>query len=232
MRNKLLRELYLLPRGEQRALIIASALLIITLAARIIVQWLPDREPPGTEQFRAEAERIMVLLAKADSLEAVKSDSMAGTVRKSPYWEDPDQSTFSRTQSPILIDINRADSIQLLPLPGIGPVFAGRIIKYRDLLGGFLTVDQLREVYGMPEETVELIRDMILIDTTIIRKIFLDSAGFKELLRHPYLEYNDVRTLLQFRDFTGNIQSKRELRENYILPDSTLERVSFYFDYR
>jgi DNA uptake protein ComE-like DNA-binding protein len=118
--------------------------------------------------------------------------------------------------------------VQLLPLPGIGPVFAGRLIKYRGLLGGYSSVDQLMEVYGMSLETFDMIADRIAIDTTLIIKMDLNSATFRELLRHPYLEYEDVKALVNYRDFAGSIQSLQELEDNFILPDSVLNRVIPY----
>lgn len=196
MSKRLNREYYLLPRGEQRALILLSLILILSLGFRIIVRCLPDPEPAGRAEFEQEASMLMAALAEADSLR--------------------------------LIDINRADSLQLLPLPGIGPVFAGRIVKYRNLLGGFTQADQLLEVYGMNINTLEMIIDRIVLDTTLIVKLDLNRASFGELLRHPYLEYEDVKSLVNYRDFKGIIQSFGELKENFILPDSLLQKVMPY----
>jgi DNA uptake protein ComE-like DNA-binding protein len=231
MIKKLLRELYLLPRGEQRALVGVSLLLLVSLLLRIAVQMLPGREPAGVEEFEREARAMMASFARADTLQRLRSDSLR-QARYSTYGYAqeyaPPRNHGKPTQT---ININLADSAQLLPLPGIGPVFAGRIVKYRKLLGGFVRVDQLAEVYGMPMETVDLIRSRVYIDTSAIRMICLDSASFRELLRHPYLEYEEVKALLQYRDFKGNISSGAELEENLVLADSILERVGPYIDF-
>ncbi len=228
MSKGLYREFYLLPRGEQRALLLLSLFLILSLAFRMVVQFLPEREPAGMKEFEQEAHVIMAALARADSLQRAKSDSSRQSVPSSfKYALRPAyQSKQARTVFPI--DLNRADSVQLLPLPGIGPVFAGRIIKYRTLLGGYARVDQLLEVYGMKEETLDLVKDKIFVDISAIRTFKLDSASFKDLLRHPYLEYEDVKALVKYRDFKGKIQSKNELQENFILADSVLQKISPY----
>lgn len=232
MIKKLLRELYLLPRGEQRALVAVTFLLLLSLLVRIGVQFLPEREPAGVEQFEKEARALMAAFTRADSIDRVRTDSLT-QVRNRTY-ADPASSASQETRrvSSEPININRADSVQLLPLPGIGPVFAGRIVKYRRLLGGFVSLDQLGEVYGMPFETIELIRKRIYIDSSAIRKIHIDSATFGELLRHPYLEYAEVKALVEFRDFKGDISSAHELEVNHILADSTLNKIDGYFDYR
>jgi hypothetical protein len=230
MPGKLYREFYLLPRGEQRGLILLSFLLILSLVFRITVQHLPGKEPEGMEEFEQEARRIRAVLARADSIQRAREDS----IRKNRAFGTGSTFSYSYYDRGVKgvqpIDINHADSAGLLPLPGIGPVFAGRIIKYRDLLGGFIRVDQLLEVYGMPVETLNMIRERITIDTSAVRKINLEKAAFRELLRHPYLEFEDVKALLNFRDFSGGIVSFGELQENSILPDSVLQRVLPYLD--
>ncbi len=233
----------MLPRGELRAMILLSMLLILSLIIRISVELLPGREPAGMEEFTRESLALMEALATSRSTVALSrqnasSDHITG---RRPYITErsshiTERSSLSRNEvatsrSTAAIDINRADSAQLLPLPGIGPVYAGRIIKYRNLLGGFINVEQLREVYGLPVETIELIRDRISLDTTAIAKIALDSAGFGELLRHPYLELDVVKLLLNYRDFVGDLSSMQELIENSVMSDSMGERLRAYFDF-
>lgn len=222
------RELYLLPRGEQRALILLSLLLIISLLFRITVGLLPVREPEGMEEFEKEARRIIAAISLADSLQAFQSDSVRQSTATipPPAYRSPDSYKKGRQSGPI--NINRADSAQLLPLPGIGPVFAGRIIKYRNLLGGFACIDQLKEVYGINAEMIDMLAGRIIIDTTALAKLDLNRASFKDLLRHPYLEYEDVLSLVKYRDFAGTIQSPGELLENHILADSVLQKVKPY----
>jgi competence ComEA-like helix-hairpin-helix protein len=231
MNRRLYREFYLLPRGEQRALILLSLLLILSLLFRITVQLLPEREPDGMEEFEQEARSILAALAAADSLRR----GSAGTLMTE---EEAPSAVVFRNHTPKKqgnsaqpIDINRADSVRLLPLPGIGPVYAGRIIKYRNLLGGFTSVEQLLEVYGISKETLDRIRGRIYADTSGIRKIRLDSASFSDLLRHPYLELENVKAIMNFRDFTGTIHSPQELHDNCILPDTLLQKVTPYLNF-
>ena len=86
------------------------------------------------------------------------------------------------------IELNTADSVTLETLPGIGPAFASRIIKYRTLLGGYLKVEQLKEVYGMPEETYDRIKPLCTINTSKVKMIAADSLWSKPYkFYHPYL---------------------------------------------
>ncbi|MDX2443103.1 MAG: helix-hairpin-helix domain-containing protein [Bacteroidales bacterium] len=130
----------------------------------------------------------------------------------------------------ILIDINSADSLQLLDIYGIGPTFASRIIKYRALLGGYIRKDQLMEVYGFQLETYEEIESNITVDTSLVNKIVINTADFNQLIRHPYLNKYQVNAILEFRNIQGQIINLDELRENNLLPDDVFQKISPYLE--
>jgi competence protein ComEA len=122
-----------------------------------------------------------------------------------------------------LIDINLSDSSALVKLPGIGPVLSSRIIKYRHLLGGFARISQLREVYGLPEETFDMIKDRVFADSTVITRIDINSAGYKELSHIHYFEKYEVNAILKYRELKGRISGINDLTENKLI---TLEKAS------
>lgn len=233
MIRRIFREYYLLPRGEQRALLLLSLLVVLTLGARMAVRKMPVREPGNMDQFQEEAMGILSALAEADSLkEALRFKASY----KAPYapYNAPFVANGAQVEANFLaspIELNKADSIALLALPGIGPVFAGRIVKYRALLGGFCKVEQLSEIYGMKQETLELVTPLVVLDITGLEKLPINNSGFRELLRHPYLEYKDVKALVHYMDTEGGIASVEDIRLNCLLADSTLERMAPYIDF-
>lgn len=230
MIKRFLRELYLLPRGEQRAIILMALLLILGIFVRLGVQMLPGRDPPGMEDFMRHSRELMSTLAEADIQKDSVSPHTGARFQAMSAVVHPSGSSCQDIL-PFPININRTDSAGLIPLAGIGPVFAGRIIKYRNLLGGFVRVDQLEEVYGFKQETLQQIRKYILIDTTAIIFLDINDASFRTLLRHPYLELDDVKTLTNYKNFKGRILSSEELKEQQLLSDSTLDRVRPYLKF-
>jgi DNA uptake protein ComE-like DNA-binding protein len=231
MLRKLFREFCLLPRGEQRALILVSLLLIISLGVRITVQMLPPGEPPGLDQFAEESRRVMAALAEADSLSRAESAVAADQSTPAPGFRSTGRNS-NRFRHPMEhpIEINSADSAGLLPLSGIGPVLAGRIIKYRNMLGGYVDKSQLAEVYGLPDEVLSWITPCIHIDTFRVKRIKINTADFRTLLRHPYLEYEDVKAIMNYREVMGQISNIREISQNNLVQDSTLEKIRPYLD--
>jgi DNA uptake protein ComE-like DNA-binding protein len=114
-------------------------------------------------------------------------------------------------------------------LPGIGTVLAKRIVKYRDLLGGFYTVDQLKEVYGLSEQTALIIEDKLTVDITRIKKLNLNFADEYELSRHPYLKKNLASKIVKFRTKHGSFQDFVILRDSMILNIDEYNRIRPYF---
>lgn len=131
-----------------------------------------------------------------------------------------------------LIEVNSCDSALLVSLPGIGPVLSVRIIKYRNLLGGFAVTDQLKEVYGLNEETYELIKGRLFADTALLKRIHINLADYKELARMPYFERFEVSAILKYRELQGRIEAIEDLVLNKILTPEKAEKVSpyLYFD--
>jgi len=129
------------------------------------------------------------------------------------------------------IDINSSDSATLVKLPGIGPVLSARIIKYRNFLGGYARIDQLKEVYGLPEETYEIVKGRVFADTTLVKKININTAEYKEVSRIPYLEKYEVTSILKYRQLSGRINSLEELTGNKILTPEKAAKMGAYLSY-
>jgi competence protein ComEA len=127
-----------------------------------------------------------------------------------------------------LLEINSCDSAGLLSLPAIGPVFAGRIVKYRNLLGGFTEVIQLLEVYGMEPERLDIISPFLRIDTMNIRRININSCTFSELLRHPYLDYYQTKAIMEYRKLAGSFQDCQDLVRNRLITGETYRKLRPY----
>ena len=123
------------------------------------------------------------------------------------------------------LDLNSADSTQLEKLPGIGPAFARRIIKYRNMLGGFHEKTQLLEVYGFSADQYKLIEKMVYADPARVSKLDLNKDDFKVVNRHPYISYELTKSLFNTRRKTPlTEQSTREIIAN----DSIFSRLLPY----
>ncbi len=113
------------------------------------------------------------------------------------------------------VELNTADSLTLLAVNGIGPSYAKRILKYRSLLGGYISVEQLKEVYGLSPETYEKIKDQFSVDAALIKKIDPNRDDFKKVNAHPYITYELTKTIFDWRRKTTiNSRNFQEIIKN------------------
>ncbi|MDI3525838.1 MAG: competence protein ComEA [Tenuifilum sp.] len=128
------------------------------------------------------------------------------------------------------IELNVADTLSLVKLKGIGSSFAKRIVKYRNLLGGFYSVNQLLEVYGFTPKNLEQVRSNIYVDSTLVRKISINHATYEQLKAHPYITRYEAKSIVYYRTKKGAIRSLSELWVNKIVPKEKLEKLKHYLE--
>jgi DNA uptake protein ComE-like DNA-binding protein len=130
------------------------------------------------------------------------------------------------------IELNRADSLELQQLRGIGPVLSARIITFRERLGGFYTLDQLREVYGLRAEVIDAILPYLYLDDTSFEpKLQVNTQDLEAIAAHPYLSFRDARAIVNYRRQHGPFGSTDDLRKIIALPDTTLLKIIPYLNF-
>ena len=129
-----------------------------------------------------------------------------------------------------VFDINTMDSIAWVNFPGIGPSLARRIILYREKLGGFYKVDQLKEVYGLDSNWVNQHKRNIQLGTGIFRKVKINQATWNEP-RHPYLPYAQLNIFLKYKAQHGPIKNWQQLKEIILLDEKIWLRLQPYLSF-
>lgn len=137
--------------------------------------------------------------------------------------------TAAKKKGISIIELNAADSAALLPLPGIGAGYAKRIIKYRSLLGGFYSIEQLKEVYGFTDSLFIAIKNYVKTDASLITKLNINTENFKELNAHPYISYEETKAIFNYRRKNGTIKSQDQLKE--IVGAETLNKIIPYLGF-
>ena len=128
------------------------------------------------------------------------------------------------------ISLNETDTSRWKMIPGIGSSYASRIVKYRELLGGYVRKDQLREVYGLDGALYARISPYIAPDS-LCRRLSVNRAEFSDLLRHPYLNYEQVQAIVNLRRKKGDIQSIRELAMLDLFTEDDIKRLEPYLEF-
>ena len=127
-----------------------------------------------------------------------------------------------------IIDLNRATQEDLEQLKGIGPFFSKRIIAFRNKLGGFYSKEQLREVYQITEEQYQQIQYAVLCNNHDVTRININQITPKELVKHPYFNWNLANALCKMRDQLGGFKALEDLKKSHLVTDDVFERIKNY----
>ena len=133
----------------------------------------------------------------------------------------------SPSKKNVTLDINTASAAEWQQLRGIGAAYANRIVKFREALGGFASVEQVAETYQLPDSTFQKIKPF-LIASTIQRKLAINQADVNVLSAHPYLSKKEAQVLLNYRTQHGNFKSIDDVRKVKILSENTLKKLEPY----
>lgn len=183
------------------------------------------REAGGVFQRPEDIDRIYGL--EPEVAEILHPYIHIDSMQFSGHGEQTERLADRRETIPV-IDLNRVDTAGLILVPGIGGYYASRILKYRELLGGYMDFNQIWEVYGMDSVKFRAIEKHCRIDTQAVKKIRLNQAGFRELIAHPYINRSETYAILQYRDYAGEYTAVEELLMHQIVDEERFKAMSKY----
>ena len=141
---------------------------------------------------------------------------------------NPKKDKVPKSSSPAVIDINGADTAAFISLPGIGSKLAGRIVNFRDKLGGFYSVDQVAETFGLPDSTFQKIKQFLTVGTNPVKKININTATADELKSHPYIKASIAGPLVAYRNEHGLFSAIEDIRKVAAVTNDVYNKVSPY----
>jgi competence protein ComEA len=202
---------------------------------------LPDRNIRTILKYREKGGRFR----KPEDLAKIWSLPAGFVERVLPYVRIADEvrtTTFTPTRYPerqayvpkaravASIGINDGDSAAWEALPGIGAKLAGRITRFRERLGGFQSVEQVAETFGLPDSTFRKIQPYLTFNGggASIRKLNLNTATKEELKAHPYIRWNLANAIVEYRNRHGNFSSVGDLKKLVLVTDSAFKKLENY----
>jgi competence ComEA-like helix-hairpin-helix protein len=135
---------------------------------------------------------------------------------------------YARTEKKVLaVDINQADTSAFIALPGIGSKLAARIVNFRDKLGGFYSIDQVGETYGLPDSTFQAIKTSLHLSGSV-KTLNVNTATKDELKAHPYIRWNLANAIVEYRNQHGAFKTLDDLKNIAVIDEATFERIVHY----
>lgn len=127
-----------------------------------------------------------------------------------------------------VIDINSADTTAYISLPGIGSKLAARIVNFREKLGGFYSVGQIGETFGLPDSTFRKIKQYLEIKNSALRKININTATIDELKAHPYIKWSLANPLIAYRNEHGAFATIEDIKKIPSVTDELFNKLAPY----
>ena len=213
---------------------VASLLLLAFILFSYLFYYLYDGKPRVEEDVSAYAAVFEAFNARQEALR----DSVERARHNVSYARDYARvygDTVPRkgkAQQPmyeiVKININRCDSTDITVVPMFGAKRAARLVEYRDRLGGFYSLAQLREVYVLQDIPMDLLEKYFVLHPQDVRKINVNTATYAEMVKHPYFDAYLTKTILNYRQKNGNIASMDELQQLTHAYPELMEKLRHY----
>jgi DNA uptake protein ComE-like DNA-binding protein len=173
------------------------------------------------------------------------SDSLLSAI--APYFKFPDWvknkkqyasyeksnfKDFAKKEKIVVLDINQATKEDLVKIYGIGDGISDRILKQKETLGGFVSMEQMQDVWGLsPEVIVELNKHFKVIGLSSVNKIDINNASIKELMKFPYFRYALAKEIVTFRSMNGGIKNVEDLTKIKGFPIEKVKIIALYLTF-
>jgi DNA uptake protein ComE-like DNA-binding protein len=167
------------------------------------------------------------------------SDSLLNTM--APYFKFPDWVTNKKNfkskykffekkdEKIVILDINQATKEDLVKVYGIGPALSDRILKLKDLLGGFVSMEQMNDVWGLSPEVIENLNKNFKVSVLPkVKKVDINNASIKELMLFPYFKYALAKAIVTYRSMNGDFKNNADLTKINGFPNEKLNIISLY----
>ncbi|RXR33110.1 helix-hairpin-helix domain-containing protein [Flavobacterium piscinae] len=171
------------------------------------------------------------------------SDSLLNAI--SPYFKFPDwvnqpkkqyasysNNKFENKKTIVKIDINQATQEDLIKVYGIGPALSERILKNKESLGGFFSMEQLQFIWGLSPEVIENLNKHFEVTTEPkINKVDINNASVKELAKFPYFNYSIAKEIVTHRSMNGEIKNIEDLTKIKGLTSEKIKIIVLYLEF-
>jgi competence protein ComEA len=147
--------------------------------------------------------------------------------RQNSYDQSESHPFPKKERTMALVNINEADTTAYIALPGIGSKLAARIVSFRDKLGGFYSVEQVAETYGLTDSTFQKIKAYLKVDGEV-KKLNINTATKDELKNHPYIRWNLANAIVEYRNQHASFKSLEELKNISLIDEASFNKLSHY----
>lgn len=147
-------------------------------------------------------------------------------------YKDYSNTAFAKKEKIVIIDINQASQEDLIKIYGIGEAISLRILKLKESLGGFVSMEQMKDVWGLSPEVIENLNSHFKVSALPnVKKIDINNASIKELSQFPYFDYQLAKQIVTFRSMNGDIKNIEDLTKIKGLSIDKANIIALYLNF-
>ena len=249
------KELFYFSKSQRRGiLVLVFLILLIALLPTILdyFQHKPTEEVDYETQIKQlkESESVPLVtneLQKEQTQESLEKEGAerpalkkeqqqpSGLSKENQSGNRPsvtDETVDTANDPDIVLDVNNTTAAELAKLSGIGPVLSARIIKFRDALGGFASIDQVAETYGIEPHVFERIQSQLEIsDVVEIKKHNFNTENAEQLASHPYISNGLAKQIVNYREKVQPFESDEDVKSLYFVDEELFVKLKPYITY-
>ncbi|MCL2434870.1 MAG: helix-hairpin-helix domain-containing protein [Lentimicrobiaceae bacterium] len=230
-------------RGEWIAATILLLFIILQLLFSVFYEARSSKPADFTEfkelliQFEARQQFL------EDSIENARKENYTNKYQQNRKEYAPNDSSRNRNNTPfekqekkpqyaiVKLELNACDTSDIVVVPQFGSKRAQKLVEYRENLGGFYAFEQIKEVYILQNIDIEFLNKYFTLDLSLVRKININTATYKELVAHPYIDAYLAKVIINHRDKKGKFTSMEEVQKVTHAYQELIEKLQYYIDF-
>lgn len=131
----------------------------------------------------------------------------------------------------VKLELNICDTSEIVVVPQFGSKRAKKLVEYREKLGGFYSFEQIKEVYILQNIEVEFLKKYFTLDVSLIHKININTATYKELVAHQYIDSYLAKTIINHREKKGKFNNLNELQQATNAYQELMDKLAHYIEF-
>ena len=222
------KEFFYFSKGDKIAIILLLNLIVVSGGIFIFMNKFTFTDAVYHDQNEEVQKDFVQFENSLDYTEPIQEefpdrDKSANTPHK------PTKANKQKLELGQTIDINSASVTTLTRIPGIGDVFAERIIEYRNSLGGFASLEQLYEIKGITVNKFSKVLPYLVLQKKH-KLIRVNKISMDQLINHPYFEERQIKALVELNK-DRKINDISDLSDNEDFSSRDIDRLSAYLSF-
>ncbi|MDR0205824.1 MAG: helix-hairpin-helix domain-containing protein [Bacteroidales bacterium] len=227
-------------RGEW----IAATVLLLLITTQLLFSALYEAKTAKPVDF---TELVTQFEARVqwveDSMENARRERYADNYQQNRKEYFPFDSSKIRKSAPfekqekkpqytiVKLELNLCDSADVVVVPQFGNKRAQKLVEYRENLGGYYSFEQVKEIYILQNIDIELLQKYFTLNVSLIRKLTINNASYKELVAHPYIDSYLAKLIINYREKKGNFTSIEEVQKATNAYQVLMDKLSYYIEF-